>query len=44
MLEFENKVADASPLEWVSALATSHSEFMSDVTSSYTKAARELLK
>lgn len=44
MLEFENKVADASPIDWVSALVKSHSEFMSDVASSYTKAARELLK
>jgi hypothetical protein len=44
LVEFEEKVASASQLEWVSALATTHAKFITDVSSSYTKAARELLK
>jgi hypothetical protein len=43
MVEFEDKVASASQLDWVSALATTHAKFISDVSASYTKAARELL-
>jgi hypothetical protein len=44
MVEFEDKVASASQLDWVSALATTHAKFIGDVSASYTKAARELLK
>jgi hypothetical protein len=44
MVEFEEKVASASQLDWVSALATTHAKFIGDVSASYTKAARELLK
>jgi hypothetical protein len=43
-VEFEEKVASASQVDWVSALATTHAKFISDVSASYTKAARELLK
>jgi hypothetical protein len=43
MVEFEEKVASASQLDWVSALATTHATFIGDVSASYTKAARELL-
>lgn len=44
LLDFENKVAGGTQLEWISALAKSHTEFVSEVTSAYTKAARDLLK
>lgn len=44
MLDFESQVADASQLDWVTAVAKAHTQFVSDVTSAYTKAARELLK
>ncbi len=44
LVDFENKVASASQLEWVSALATTHAKFVADLSSSYTDAARLLLK
>ncbi len=44
LVDFEQKVASASQLDWVSALATTHAKFIADVTTSYTKAARDLLK
>jgi hypothetical protein len=43
LVDFEEKVASASQLDWVSALATTHAKFITDVSTSYTKAARELL-
>jgi len=43
LVDFEEKVAGASQLEWVSALAQMHAGFVRDVSSAYTKAARELL-
>ena len=44
LVDFEQKVASASQLDWVSALATTHAKFIADVTTSYTEAARDLLK
>jgi len=44
LVEFEEKVASASQLDWVSALASTHAKFIQDVSASYTKAAREVLK
>lgn len=41
--EFERKVAGATNLEWVTALARAHATFVQDVTAVYTKAARDLL-
>lgn len=43
LVEFEQKVAGASQLEWVSALAATHAQFINDVSTAYTKAAREFL-
>jgi hypothetical protein len=43
LLAFEGKVAGASQIEWVSALATTHATFIQDISAAYTKAARELL-
>jgi hypothetical protein len=44
MIDFQEKVADASQLDWVSALAATHSQFVQDVTAAYIKAARKSLK
>jgi hypothetical protein len=44
LVEFEEKVASASQLDWVSALATTHAKFITDLSSSYADAARQLLK
>jgi len=44
LVEFEQKVADASQLDWVSALASTYASFVQDVSTAYTKAARDLLK
>ena len=43
LVDFEEKVAGATQLEWVSALAQTHAAFVRDVSSAYTRAARELL-
>jgi hypothetical protein len=41
---FQSQIADASQLEWVSALATTHAQFIKDVSAAYIKAARDTLK
>jgi hypothetical protein len=43
MADFETKVAAASELEWVSAIATTHAKFVQDLSAAYTKVARETL-
>jgi hypothetical protein len=43
LVKFEQQVAGGSQLEWVSALARTHATFMNDLSSAYTKAARELI-
>lgn len=44
VLDLEKQLAGASQLEWVSALAKAHADFVSDVSSTVTTAAREQLK
>jgi hypothetical protein len=44
MLDFQEKVAGGSQLDWVSALAATHAQFISDVSAAYIKATRETLK
>lgn len=44
LVDFEKKVAGASQLDWVSAIAEAHSSFLVTVSQAYTKTARELLK
>ena len=44
MLDFQEKVTGASQLDWVSALATTHAQFVQDVSAAYIKATRETLK
>src|SRR5262245_60785916 len=41
MLEFQEKVANASQLDWVSALAATQAQFVQDVSAAYIKATRE---
>jgi predicted RNA-binding Zn ribbon-like protein len=43
MLELEQKVAGATQLDWVGALAQTHAKFVNDITAVYTKAAKDLL-
>lgn len=44
LLAFENRAAGASQSDWITALAKAHTDFIADITSAYTEAARELLK
>jgi hypothetical protein len=44
MLDFEQKIASASPIEWVSTFAETHAKFVQDVAGAYTKAAKDVLK
>jgi hypothetical protein len=43
LIGLEEKVAGASHLEWVSAIAQMHTKVVRDVSGAYTKATRELL-
>ena len=40
---FEQQIASASQLDWVSEAAKAHSKFVSEMTSTYTSAVRDLL-
>jgi hypothetical protein len=44
IVEFQDKVADASQVEWFSALVTAQADFTRDMAKLYTSAARDLLK
>ncbi len=44
MLDFSQKAADATKVDWFSALAKSQASIISEFTNTYTKAARDLLK
>ena len=43
LVDFEQKVVGASQLDWVSAIAATYGTFVQDVSTAYTKAARDLL-
>jgi hypothetical protein len=43
LVDFEHKVAGASQLDWVTALAETHAKVIQNVSAAYTKAARGLL-
>lgn len=43
LIGLEEKVAGASQLEWVSAIAQTHAKVVRDISAAYTKAAREML-
>ena len=44
LADFEQKVGQASQLDWITELANAQAGFIRDVTAAYTRAARELLK
>jgi len=44
LVEFQEKAAGASQLDWVSSIATAHAKFVQDVSAAYVSAAREMLK
>jgi hypothetical protein len=44
LLDFSQKAADSTKVDWVSALAKSQASAITEVTNAYTMAARELLK
>ena len=44
VLDFSQKAADSTQVEWISALAKAQASYITEVTNAYTKAARELLK
>lgn len=44
IVEFETKVANATQLDWISALANAHTSFVNEVSSAYVTAARDVLK
>ena len=44
LVEFEEKAAGASQLDWVSSIASAHAKFLQDVTDAYVSAARTMLK
>jgi hypothetical protein len=44
VLDFSQKAADSTKVDWFSALAKSQASVITEVTNAYIKAARELLK
>lgn len=44
LVEFQERAAGASQLDWVSSIASAHAKFVSDVSAAYVNAAREMLK
>jgi hypothetical protein len=44
LIDFSQKAADSTKVDWVAALAKSQASIITEMTNTYTKAARELLK
>jgi hypothetical protein len=44
LVDFEERAAGASQLDWVSNIAQAHAKFVQDVSAAYVSAAREVLK
>jgi len=44
LVEFQERAAGASQLDWVSNIAQAHAKFVSDVSAAYVSAARNMLK
>jgi hypothetical protein len=44
MLDFQTQIADAGQFECVTALASTHAQFIEDITTAYIKAARDTLR
>jgi hypothetical protein len=43
LVEFEQRAADAAPVDWVKAAIGAHASFVRDINAAYVKAAREIL-
>jgi len=44
LVDFQEKAAGASHMDWVSSVATAQAKFLRDVTDAYVSAARTMLK
>jgi hypothetical protein len=44
LVEFQEKAAGATQLDWVSSIAQAHAKFIQEVSNAYVSAAREMLK
>lgn len=44
LVEFQEKAAGASQLDWVQNIAQAHAKFVQEVSNAYVSAAREMLK
>jgi predicted RNA-binding Zn ribbon-like protein len=44
LVDFQERAAGASQLDWVANIASAHAKFVQDVSSAYISAAREMLK
>ena len=44
LVEFQERAAGASQLDWVSNIAQAHAKFVQDVSAAYVSAARNMLK
>lgn len=44
LLDFQEKSASATQLDWVQAIAKAHATYITDVSSAFTSAARDALK
>jgi hypothetical protein len=44
LVEFQERAAGASQLDWVSSIAAAHAKFVDDVSKAYVTAARDMLK
>ena len=44
LVEFQERAADASHMDWVSSVATAQAKFLQDVTNAYVSAARTMLQ
>jgi predicted RNA-binding Zn ribbon-like protein len=44
LVEFQERAAGASQLDWVSTIAQAHAKFVQDVSAAYVTAARQMLK
>jgi predicted RNA-binding Zn ribbon-like protein len=44
LVDFQNRAAGASQLDWVSSIAQAHAKFVQDVSAAYVSAARDMLK
>jgi hypothetical protein len=44
LVDFQQRAAGGSDLDWVSSIAQAHAKFIQDVSAAYVQAARDMLK